>query len=119
MGCAVSDKSSVCSAFFFFKQKTAYELRISDWSSDVCSSDLAKSMGVVRAARLGRLRRSRAPELAELGVQPGPVDDASGTKGRGHLVFSRWQLPTPERSAERCVGNEGGSPGGSRGPPYQ
>src|SRR3546814_5214997 len=27
--------------FFFFKQKTAYELRISDWSSDVCSSDLA------------------------------------------------------------------------------
>src|SRR3546814_8766020 len=26
--------------FFFFKQKTAYELRISDWSSDVCSSDL-------------------------------------------------------------------------------
>src|SRR3546814_5043036 len=27
--------------FFFFKEKTAYELRISDWSSDVCSSDLA------------------------------------------------------------------------------
>src|SRR3546814_9274803 len=27
--------------FFFFKQKTAYELRISDWSSDVCSSDLS------------------------------------------------------------------------------
>src|SRR3546814_14369816 len=31
--------------FFFFKQKTAYEMRISDWSSDVCSSDL--DMGVV------------------------------------------------------------------------
>src|SRR3546814_7048342 len=30
---------SVC-LFFFFKQKTAYEMRISDWSSDVCSSDL-------------------------------------------------------------------------------
>src|SRR3546814_9289060 len=29
--------------FFFFKQKTAYELRISDWSSDVCSSDLQAS----------------------------------------------------------------------------
>src|SRR3546814_16794495 len=28
--------------FFFFKQKTAYEMRISDWSSDVCSSDLRK-----------------------------------------------------------------------------
>src|SRR3546814_5847148 len=30
---------------FFFKQKTAYELRISDWSSDVCSSDLADRKG--------------------------------------------------------------------------
>src|SRR3546814_9287553 len=29
-----------CRVFFFFKQKTAYEMRISDWSSDVCSSDL-------------------------------------------------------------------------------
>src|SRR3546814_13383628 len=29
------------SVFFFFKQKTAYEMRISDWSSDVCSSDLS------------------------------------------------------------------------------
>src|SRR3546814_1769393 len=29
-----------CWGFFFFKQKTAYEMRISDWSSDVCSSDL-------------------------------------------------------------------------------
>src|SRR3546814_2634247 len=29
-----------CLDFFFFKQKTAYEMRISDWSSDVCSSDL-------------------------------------------------------------------------------
>src|SRR3546814_15842052 len=31
--------------FFFFKQKTAYEMRISDWSSDVCSSDLAPGPG--------------------------------------------------------------------------
>src|SRR3546814_9470393 len=30
--------------FFFFKQKTAYEMRISDWSSDVCSSDLRKPL---------------------------------------------------------------------------
>src|SRR3546814_13292497 len=30
----------MCISFFFFKQKTAYEMRISDWSSDVCSSDL-------------------------------------------------------------------------------
>src|SRR3546814_5561947 len=32
------------SVFFFFKQKTAYELRISDWSSDVCSSDLERRL---------------------------------------------------------------------------
>src|SRR3546814_1568917 len=31
----------LCFFFLFFKQKTAYEMRISDWSSDVCSSDLA------------------------------------------------------------------------------
>src|SRR3546814_19820691 len=31
--------------FFFFKQKTAYEMRISDWSSDVCSSDLTPGSG--------------------------------------------------------------------------
>src|SRR3546814_6974315 len=31
--------------FFFFKQKTAYEMRISDWSSDVCSSDLVAGEG--------------------------------------------------------------------------
>src|SRR3546814_10030603 len=41
-----------CHLFFFFKQKTAYEVRISDWSSDVCSSDL------VEADRQARPRRS-------------------------------------------------------------
>src|SRR3546814_10489863 len=35
--------------FFFFKQKTAYEMRISDWSSDVCSSDLVVYHGQVQA----------------------------------------------------------------------
>src|SRR3546814_10906175 len=34
--------SYCCIWFFFFKQKTAYEMRISDWSSDVCSSDLPR-----------------------------------------------------------------------------
>src|SRR3546814_5862287 len=38
--------------FFFFKQKTAYEMRISDWSSDVCSSDLAVS--IERASETAR-----------------------------------------------------------------
>src|SRR3546814_8172637 len=35
---------------FFFKQKTAYEMRISDWSSDVCSSDLDERHGAVQEA---------------------------------------------------------------------
>src|SRR3546814_6232229 len=37
--------------FFFFRQKTAYEMRISDWSSDVCSSDLGQDDARQRAAR--------------------------------------------------------------------
>src|SRR3546814_3339085 len=43
--------------FFFFKQKTAYEMRISDWSSDVCSSDL-----------VGAVHRGEIDELLELAV---------------------------------------------------
>src|SRR3546814_8416124 len=35
--------------FFFFKQKTAYEMRISDWSSDVCSSDLDMSKTLAKS----------------------------------------------------------------------
>src|SRR3546814_15086247 len=37
----------LCYVFFFFKQKTAYEMRISDWSSDVCSSDLENSQWTI------------------------------------------------------------------------
>src|SRR3546814_8945840 len=40
--------------FVFFNQKTAYELRISDWSSDVCSSDLRRHGGRHRGAKSGR-----------------------------------------------------------------
>src|SRR3546814_9366310 len=47
--------SCLCVArFFFFKQKTAYEMRISDWSSDVCSSDLA-SVSYKMAAEIEKL----------------------------------------------------------------
>src|SRR3546814_992282 len=38
--------------FFFFKQKTAYEMRISDWSSDVCSSDLTRVKEALRLVQL-------------------------------------------------------------------
>src|SRR3546814_4163367 len=37
--------------FFFFKQKTAYEMRISDWSSDVCSSDLIRDAFAILAGK--------------------------------------------------------------------
>src|SRR3546814_5923444 len=37
----------VCLVCFFYKQKTAYEMRISDWSSDVCSSDLGVFLSIV------------------------------------------------------------------------
>src|SRR3546814_2268393 len=44
--------------FFFFKQKTAYEMRISDWSSDVCSSDLPRNeVWMTRLNVIGRWRR--------------------------------------------------------------
>src|SRR3546814_1941063 len=42
-----------CYAVFFFKQKTAYEMRISDWSSDVCSSDLLAGLNLVGLKRRG------------------------------------------------------------------
>src|SRR3546814_9989994 len=44
--CCFIDFIMICFVFFFFKQKTAYEMRISDWSSDVCSSDLIDIEGV-------------------------------------------------------------------------
>src|SRR3546814_7808938 len=47
--------------FFFFKQKTAYEMRISDWSSDVCSSDLGLQARR-REHRLGRSARQQDDE---------------------------------------------------------
>src|SRR3546814_2382836 len=66
--------------FFFFKQKTAYEMRISDWSSDVCSSDLlyqihdrsgnGKSLGRMDAAREAEFQkyRQQKAELKERGA---------------------------------------------------
>src|SRR3546814_9542566 len=53
--------------FFFFKQKTAYEMRISDWSSDVCSSDLFL-VGVRQRARQRTRGRRVDPALELLGV---------------------------------------------------
>src|SRR3546814_1967219 len=91
-----------CSVLFF-KQKTAYELRISDWSSDVCSSDLraALAAGLVAGALV-----MLGP--AEIGQHrfPGPAAVAELRPG---VVVERLA-----RSAERSVGKECVSPCRSR-----
>src|SRR3546814_3678961 len=60
--------------FCFFKQKTAYEMRISDWSSDVCSSDLNAG---VRQARNDQWFSQNVPEgvLVALGESPGESEE--------------------------------------------
>src|SRR3546814_16933836 len=55
----------LCWSFFFFKQKTAYEMRISDWSSDVCSSDL-----LTLQQTQGRLRIAEGALAAAAGYRP-------------------------------------------------
>src|SRR3546814_4255594 len=64
----------VCNDFFLFKQKTAYDMRISDWSSDVCSSDLDLPIKTRAAHREFR----RRPDLPVRLVLAGPLlaDDA-------------------------------------------
>src|SRR3546814_2377603 len=96
--------------FFFFKQKTAYEMRISDWSSDVCSSDLhviLNSVGVCGGGvRFGqRLGRPGAGRVEP--AQPGDLADAGERLLDRHL-----------RSEERRVGKECVSTCRSRWSPY-
>src|SRR3546814_3525717 len=61
---------------FFFKQKTAYEMRISDWSSDVCSSDLQKRarQSPKGTAGWGRAEEIRTQRLIARGVDPRDAD---------------------------------------------
>src|SRR3546814_3674197 len=88
--------------FFFFKQKTAYEMRISDWSSDVCSSDLL--MLVVVYVVLGVLAMKRGRTR---GIRGGCYVAAL-------LVFAAIY----GRSEERRVGKECVSTCRSRWSPY-
>src|SRR3546814_3506283 len=79
---------------FFFKQKTAYEMRISDWSSDVCSSDLHFHRRAMRrreehrvtGAQSGRVRRAETKvaitaQLWKQGVGTTPIFLARGQYG--------------------------------------
>src|SRR3546814_5025591 len=95
--------------FFFCKQKTAYEMRISDWSSDVCSSDLLEH----RQALVGDQRAvdDRADTglvriVFDTGVEAKQavdfilIQDAGGTTVATSIAFG------PGRSEERRVGKE-------------
>src|SRR3546814_16132266 len=74
--------------FFFFKQKTAYEMRISDWSSDVCSSDLNRRRGAPGpAADLGRGSEQHQPGVGgrrrgrhQGGLRQGAPRDETGVR---------------------------------------
>src|SRR3546814_3344081 len=73
---------------FFFKQKTAYEMRISDWSSDVCSSDLARG-GVgpdVGFDAAHDPRRQLRGDLVGLPVGDQPLEEGDGLRPRGVAV---------------------------------
>src|SRR3546814_3234696 len=98
--------------FFFFKQKTAYEMRISDWSSDVCSSDLLFDADRRGGGDLGRHRRKRRLDTAPRQGRRNPAD------GRGIGVAALIRHPGNGRSEERRVGKECVSTCRSRWPPY-
>src|SRR3546814_18259044 len=75
----------VCVLFvFFFKQKTAYEMRISDWSSDVCSSDLR--IDVARADYYPNISLSALVGFQSLGL--GNLFDAGSKYGNGGAAIS-------------------------------
>src|SRR3546814_10179472 len=77
--------SVIVGAIFFFKQKTAYEMRISYWSSDVCSSDLDRkdAVGSELLVGLGRDELAFRGEQLVLGVQ----DVQQGALGHFELLL--------------------------------
>src|SRR3546814_8987100 len=104
---------------FFFKQKTAYEMRISDWSSDVCSSDLA---------RHHRFIERRSPFLdnaidRHLFARPHPQPVPHRDQVKRNLLFAAILGDAArgfrgQRSEERRVGKECVSTCRSRWAPY-
>src|SRR3546814_7186148 len=90
--------------FFFFKQKTAYEMRISDWSSDVCSSDLQRAAIARALAMEPRILLFDEPTSA-----PDPemikevLDVMTALAGEGRTMVC---VTHEMRSEERRVGKE-------------
>src|SRR3546814_3392223 len=99
------------SSFFFFKQKTAYEMRISDWSSDVCSSDLAARQPFAATIENGRPRMVYFDEASVAAQEHRQLS----AKFLGQYVT---YVNHTARSAERRVGKECVSTCRSRWAPY-
>src|SRR3546814_3993060 len=100
--------------FFFFKQKTAYEMRISDWSSDVCSSDLA-------IRRVGRGERSPSQNswpASKRRPSRNWADEEDATRGDSGRRDHPATIRPGDRSEERRVGKECVSTCRSRWSPY-
>src|SRR3546814_11347011 len=97
--------------FFFFKQKTAYEMRISDWSSDVCSSDLNTNASVeaVTHEPCEKASRDDTGEPAPMSV-PGRIEGGSSVtqqrRAPGESTAERLeqqQLATLDLSGADCL----------------
>src|SRR3546814_6411920 len=114
--------------FFFFKQKTAYEMRISDWSSDVCSSDLlserrCQQQQGQRADEAAADRREvgqgqRQVAVAALGHRKAVEGRRDGGGRAGRIDEDRRVAAAVDRSEERRVGNVCVSTCRSRWCPY-
>src|SRR3546814_1012229 len=102
--------------FFFFKQKTAYEMRISDWSSDVCSSDLASIKEKYRIpTNLAGCHTALIEGYVVEGLVPAKYIKRMLSE---HLAVRGLSLPGMPRSEERRVGKECVSTCRSRWSPY-
>src|SRR3546814_3526647 len=90
--------------FFFFKQKTAYEMRISDWSSDVCSSDLIELCLAEIDLLIGRQHPHR--RLDRPAVDDRSLRVAQFGEDRRHTLFAIGRIDDHPRRREidRAVG---------------
>src|SRR3546814_2405472 len=109
--------------FFFFKQKTAYEMRISDWSSDVCSSDLP-SLEQSQDARRGlyvldrQIAEKRLAQICDSRFHLFSKALPLGKNVNGINAPILGRRTSLKRSEERRVGKECVSTCRSRGSPY-
>src|SRR3546814_4527227 len=91
--------------FFFFKQKTAYEMRISDWSSDVCSSDLEAEFAIAGAATSDDTIRPAIRNFRR--ISNIPFEKEFGHRYHCHCDHARkLSRERMGRSEERRVGKE-------------